>query len=94
MRYKLLPGVVLTEVCGESMLIATRPARGKCDYVRHLNPSAAFFWKLLEQHADTEEMLRAAQEAYGVEEQVLRTDLQRFLESLEKQGYLTPEKLS
>lgn len=48
MKYTILPGIVRTEVCGETMLVACGSARGKAPYARTLNETAAFLWKQLE----------------------------------------------
>lgn len=42
MKYTILPGIVRTEVCGETMLVACGSARGKAPYARTLNETAAF----------------------------------------------------
>ena len=47
MKYTILPGIVRTEVCGETMLVACGSARGKAPYARTLNETAAFLWKQL-----------------------------------------------
>ena len=44
MKYTILPGIVRTEVCGETMLVACGSARGKAPYARTLNETAAFLW--------------------------------------------------
>lgn len=92
MRDIIRPGVVLAQVCGENLLIATRAARGRCPYVKQLNATGAFFWSLLEQGLDPEAMARAASEQYGVPVERLRPGLLRFLEDLRKSGYLIPEE--
>lgn len=43
MKYTILPGIVRTEVCGETMLVACGSARGKAPYAHTLNETAAFF---------------------------------------------------
>ncbi|MDD7651244.1 MAG: PqqD family protein [Candidatus Faecousia sp.] len=91
MKHNIQPGVVLVQVCGESMLVATRLARGKCPYVKQMNPTGAFFWSLLEQGMDAEEMILAASEAYGVPPERVRPGLMQFLEELRKNGYLLEE---
>lgn len=89
--YKIQPGVVLTSVCGEHMLVATRLARGKCPYVKQLNSTGAFYWSLLEQGKDLEEMVAIASEAYGVDGERIRPGLEKYIEGLRSGGYLLPE---
>lgn len=92
MKDKIRPGVVLAQVCGESLLVATRPARGFCPYVKQLNSTGAFFWTLLEQGLNPEEMAQAALEEYKVPVERLRPGLARFLEDLRRNGYLIQEE--
>lgn len=43
MKYQIRPGVVLSEVCGEYLLLATMEASRYCPYVYQINETAAFF---------------------------------------------------
>ena len=56
MKYTILPGIVRTEVCGETMLVACGSARGKAPYARTLNETAA----LTEEYGIDEQTARAA----------------------------------
>ena len=51
-RYVTRPGVVLTSICDEYMLLAAKAAREHCPYMTQLNESSAFLWRRLEQGAD------------------------------------------
>lgn len=91
-RYKIQPGIVLTQVCGESLLVATRLARGKCPYVKQLNATGAYFWTLLEQGIEPDRMVLSAAQHYGVSPERVGPGLLQFLEDLEKSGYLLGEE--
>lgn len=91
MRYTIRPGVVLASVCGEAILVATRPARGKCPYVNRLNATGAYFWSLLEQGMELDQIVEDAARHYDIGRERLRSDLRRFMESLRAQGYLLAE---
>lgn len=41
MKYTVIPGVVLAEICDEQFLVATGPARGRVPYVKGLNETGA-----------------------------------------------------
>lgn len=90
-HYRIRPGVVCSVVCGESILVATRPARGKCPYVNQLNATGAYFWSLLEQGQDTEQMIESAVQYYRISSERLRNDLLRFLQNMHERGYLLTE---
>ena len=47
-RYKAREGVVLTSVCGESLLVSAAALRDICPFVTVLNDSSAFLWKQLQ----------------------------------------------
>lgn len=87
-HYQIRPGVILVCVSGEYMLVATRPARGFCPYIKQLNPTGAYYWSLLEAQMDPEEMIRTASERFSVDDARIRPGLLIYLESLEKEGYL------
>ena len=72
MKYTILPGIVRTEVCGETMLVACGSARGKAPYARTLNETAAFLWKQLELGRDEAAIIAALTEEYGIDEQTAR----------------------
>ena len=75
MKYTILPGIVRTEVCGETMLVACGSARGKAPYARTLNETAAFLWKQLELGR----------------EQTARAAYSSFAQKLKESGYLLEE---
>lgn len=46
-RYIAQPGVVLVDVAGEHLLIATGQARGKCEDVTQINDAGAALWRII-----------------------------------------------
>ena len=92
MKHRIRPGVVLTEVCGEFLLLATMDAARYCPHVYQVNETAAFFWKLLERGCTEEEMIAAVIAEYGVPEALVRRDLQRFFRELQEKGYCLAEE--
>lgn len=92
-QYRIRPGVVLSSVCGEFMLVATRKARGLCPYVKQINATGAYYWELLMQDMDFEQMVAHAADRYHVEPTRIRPGLRIFLDDLVKKGYLLPEEV-
>ena len=92
MRYPIRHGVVLEEVCGEYLLLATMDAASHCPYVYQINETAAFFWRLLERQLPEDEMLAAVVAEYDAPEELVRRDLGQFLKDLRQKGYLLPEE--
>ncbi len=93
MRYKTRNGVLLTEVCGEYLLVATKSARQFCPFVTVLNESAAFVWHRLEPGATLPELEAAVAEEYEIgDPDEARRMLLAMLEDLENKGYLLREE--
>ena len=89
-RYRTRPGVVLAEIAGEYLLVATRAALDTCPYLTQLNESSAFLWRLLERGATAEELAAAAVEAYdldGPEDAV--EGIRGFLREMIDMNYVT-----
>ncbi len=74
------------------MLVATLEARGKCDYVKQLNSTAAYYWTLLEKGFSLEEMTEMASVRFGVSRQRIRPGLVSFINTLILEGYLLVEE--
>lgn len=91
-RYVTRPGVVLTSICGEYLLLAAKAAREHCPYLTQINESSAFLWKKLENGADQEELERAVQEEYELADPAdARGAIRSFLEQMLQRGYLLRE---
>ena len=89
-QYRTRPGVVLTAVCGEHLLVATRSARGKVPYIRMINEAAAYLWPMLAQQDSPDEILRRICADYDIPAEQARTALQAFVDSMVQAGYLLP----
>ena len=80
--------VVLVEVCGEQLLVATGQARDLCPFVTQLNASAAAFWRVLEGEMSLQSLVDAAAHAQGTEPKSLLLPGMVFVA---KAGYLVAE---
>ena len=87
-KYHLREGVVLVEIAGEFLLVATRDARKYCRYYYQINETAAYYWKKMEQEPDLDKVMAAASTEYAISEEEIRPGFVAFLDSLEKEGYL------
>ena len=88
MKYQIQPGVVLQPVCDEYLLIATGGAVGKCPQVRRINAGAAFYWEKLQSGMDSEDLAPAAATEFGIDIELIRPGLRKFLDALETQNYI------
>ena len=84
---KLNPKYILREVAGETLLVSladvTAPKRLLC-----LNVLGKDIYSLLQKGLSVEEISAALLEEYDVEPQVLKADLNEFLEALKAYGVI------
>ncbi len=92
MVYKTRPGVVLTEICGEYVLVSARALLDLCPYVTQINETSAFLWKRLETGASAEQLVSAAAEEYEIEDpEALVSAIDDFLQQMQDLNYLLTE---
>lgn len=89
MTYELQPDVVLVTICDEHFLVAAGEARGRVPYVKGITGPGAFFWKLLEQHMDVNDMICQASRDYSVSEEKAAAAFWKLVKGLQANGYLT-----
>ena len=91
-RYQTRPGVVLTSICGEYVLISATAVRDRVPYLTQINESSAFLWRLLESGAGEEELEQAVLEEYEIDDPAqARAAIQGFLRQMLDAGYLLRE---
>ncbi len=92
-RYKARSGIVLTSVCGEHLLVATKKRTDECPFMTTLNESGAFLWNQLVNGAAEEELFAAIAEEYEVEDPAsLRKLIQGFLKQMRELHYLETQE--
>lgn len=88
MEYKLLEGVVLTSVCDENLLVATRAASEKVPAIKELNETGAFVWQMLAQGESLEEMTVKTSAEYEISAGEAKAGLLDFIKVLQSAGYV------
>ena len=92
-RYRTRPGVVLTEICGEYLLVAALSIHDSVPYVTQLNESSAFLWKKLEGGADEQTLEQSVLEEYEIEDRAAaRAAIRDFIDQMLSAGYLIEEE--
>ena len=92
-RYKTRPGVVLTAICGEHVLVSAAALRDLCPYVTELNETSAFLWHQLTNGADLDGLMAALNEEYDIPEPAAaRQAVEDFLRQMLELNYLLPEE--
>ena len=87
-KYKKRSGVVLLEICGEHLLVATKEARDRCPYVTQINQSAAFYWEKFDDAYSVNEVAEHAAQSMGKETREVLLPILLFINKMEKSGYL------
>ncbi len=93
MKYKTRPGVVLTPICGEYLLIAAKALQDICPYVLQVNETSAFLWERLIPGASREELLKDVMQEYEVDDPAaVGPAIDAFLKQMIEANYLLEEK--
>ena len=92
-RYKTRPGVVLTSVCGQPLLVAAKKLQDRCPYVTELNETSAFLWERLRCGADLNGLMAALGEEYELDDpNTAKVAVEAFLRQMLELNYLLPEE--
>ena len=92
-RYQARSGLVLTQVCGEYLLVAARALRELCPYVTVVNETSAFLWERLEKGATAEELALAVAGEYEVDDPAaVRGVIDDFLRQMQELNYVLTEE--
>ena len=90
-RFKLRAGIVPVTVCGETILVTGREARGKCPYTLHLAEASAYYLSLIEKGMSDDEMIAEAAAHYNLDAASATEKINGFIAMLDGYGYLVPE---
>ncbi len=88
MQHKIRDGIVLKNICGEWLLIAVGDACDHCMYVRQINDTLAYYWKLLEKGKSTVEIMEQACKEYDAPAEVIWKDAENLIKKLYEMNYL------
>ena len=93
MIYKAKSGIVLTTICDQYVLIASRTARNDSPFISEINETFADCWKELEKGTSFDELIQYMMTEYEIEDlEALKSDIHRFLTMLSEQGYVIEMK--
>ena len=87
--YKTRRGVVLTEICGEYVLIAAKALLDRCPYLTQINESSAFLWKRMMNGATLEELVIAVEDEYEIlDVDETKTAIDNIIKKMIEMNYL------
>ena len=92
-RYKTRPGVILTSICEEYVLVAAKSLLPSCPYVTEINETSAFLWKNLVSGATLAQLEAAVTDAYEVDDlSQVREAISGFVQQMMELNYLLSEE--
>lgn len=83
---KIREGIVLQEVCGQWVAVATGSAAQAFPDIAKLNKTGAFVWRLLEQGAEPDDIAAQLAAAYGIGLDRARADVKALCDELVSVG--------
>ena len=92
MKYEMRKGVVLTRVCGQNILVATRAAWDKCPYTLTLSALRGAFWQGLSLGMTEDEIIEELLTKTRIRETALRKQFHAFLDDMVQKGCLIPSE--
>ena len=92
MRYVPRPGVVLTKVCGASLLVPTREASEACPHIVRLPGLLALEWKALADGKKLEDLYRAHEIFKHISHEEAVKQLDAAMATLCEKGFLIAEE--
>ena len=93
MTIRIRPGIVLTHVCDQSLLVAAYEARPYCPYVTILNETGEAIWNSLMEGKNTADMIQELTDQFDIPSD---TDIEKliadYIEQLHENGYVLYEE--
>ena len=81
---KIKDGFILREVAGNTIVVAVGNTVKEFNGVINLNPTGAFLWKILQNGAEKEDLVKALLGEYEVDEQTAEKDVEAFIGRLQQ----------
>lgn len=88
-EYKIRKGVILSEICGEYVLVAAKELLDICPYVSQINESSAFLWKQLERGKNLSQIVQAVENEYETGDDIdIQSAVESFIQQMLEMNYL------
>lgn len=84
---KIKNGFVVREVGGESVVVPVGEMSKNFHGMINLNETGAFLWRFFSEDHSIDEGVAALLEEYDVDEAIARADVEKFAETIEKNGF-------
>lgn len=93
LKYSTHPQVTLEQAAGRFFLVAFGDTGGKLPYIREINETGAYYWKLFSGGYDMDSILDEAAEVYSESRDTLKKGLQAYIKDLKENGYLSEDRI-
>ena len=91
--YRIRPGIVLTHVCGQSILVSAYEARPFCPYTTILNDTGEVIWKCLSDGKSIPEIVIRMNEVFDIPPETDTEKLIReYIDQRHTNGYVLYEE--
>ena len=91
-KFRTRPGVVLTQICGEHMLVTANAVVHGCPFVTQINEESAYLWEKLKAGADVDGLMRAVEEDFEIgDPAAMREAIEAFLRQMLDLGLILEE---
>jgi hypothetical protein len=85
---KIKDGFMLRQIAGSWVVVPLEQRVVEFDGLMTLNESGAILWKLLENGAEIDDLVKAITNEYAIDEDTARKDIEELLENLAAKGLI------
>lgn len=85
---KIKNGFVIRAVGGENIVVPVGEMSKQFHGMINLNETGAFLWRFFTEEHSLDEGVQALQANYNVEEEIARSDVEKFISVLQENGFL------
>ena len=90
---RIRPGIILTHVCGQSLLVAAYEARQYCPYVTILNETGEVIWNNLVEQKSITEIIKYVSEIFDIPNDIdVKKMINIYIDQLYENGYIIYEE--
>ena len=90
--YRTRPGIVLTEIAGEYLLVAAMALKELCPQITQINESSAFLWRQMEAGATMDQLTDAVGKEYEIKDrEAAYASIRAFVQQMQDMNYLLTE---
>ena len=90
---KVRPGIILTKVCEENILVACYDARQYCPYTMFLNDTGAVIWEGISDNHSIPEIVENLEKVFDIPSGTdVEGTVHEYLDMLHSHGYLMYEE--